>query len=295
LYGDEIGTPFQPLFYLNLLSPMRPPAMGDILVPPSQNGWWIVHDAGLLLTLLFVFLVGVGIVRAGREWRNPHVLVLFWIPSYILMFYLSGMRSSHWYYVPLFPVLFASFAYGSAWLIRSLSGDLRSRRTIFLAPAIGAVVLVYAALLVGGINDTYDQISRDPFGSRAFQNDRHHMLAKVIREDMRHRGLEQADVIAFEVGYLGYYVPGRVFDILGLVSPDVVKKGGFRKDPLYILRHYKPEYAAITVAKRNPATGPVAQSKLFRNNYEVIYSRPRHGSPGPYKIFVRSSEVSGES
>jgi hypothetical protein len=288
LYGEEIGHPFQPLLYLDFLNPIRSPG-GVPFGFRSEVGLWVFY-AGLLVAGLFILVAGVGVVRAAYQWRNPWALVLLWIPFYVTMFYVSGMRSARWYYVPLFPVLYFSFVYGARWLVERLPRGSHSHRSAFFMPAASVILLVYGALLISGMSETYHRISSDPFGERAFQTDRHHVLAKVIRRDMQDQGLERTSVMAFEVGYIGYYVPGRVHDILGLVSPDVVKKGGFRKNPLYILEHHKPRYAAITVTKRNPATGPIARSEEFQDNYKVIYTRVKEGAPTPYKVFRRTNE-----
>src|SRR6185295_12951955 len=84
-------------------------------------------------------------------------------------------------------------------------------------PRARAVVL--AALVAVNAAGTVRLLRKDPLDRDTRWNEEKHQLAGAVRADMARRGLARAHLLAFEVGYLGYAVPGRVDDLLGIVTP----------------------------------------------------------------------------
>lgn len=155
-------------------------------------------------TFLSVFAV-VGMLRllAARAWGAWPLL--FSALGYLTVFTVAKAPGSVWYYAPLAPAIVLCSAYGVAgpWPFRS-----RSVRWI------GAVSLVVAAALTTNtVFAMQHGVAKDGVESaRAAVTDR-------ILRDMSERHRAATSVLSFEVGYLGYRIPGKVIDLLGVVTP----------------------------------------------------------------------------
>jgi hypothetical protein len=258
---------------------------------PLYLKWFALGEStsGYATTVVLFLGATLGVLRASINWRNPVYLVFLWVPAYVGMFTLSKMPDSPWYYVPVVPVIYAAFFYGAAYLFRlprgSGQGLQRARFLLHWLVALGVASVVFSVILFNAYT-SLGQIARDPFGAQWYRTDVRHRAAEAILADMETRGIKKTSVMAFEVGYIGYMVPGVVHDILGLTSREVVENGG-AKNPFYILDNYEPEYAAMTDQNLYPPTGPIHQSFRFQSNYQEILAMPRADTGDTYKVFRR--------
>jgi hypothetical protein len=131
------------------------------------------------------------------------------------------------------------------------------------------------------------RIARDPLGELRYEGDERRRLCRKILADIDRRHLAEVDTVAFEVGILGYRLPGRVHDILGLVSPEVLEHGG-AKNPLYLIHEYEPEYVVICDSPSYPPTGPIIRSEEFQSTYHPMVVQPRPFDQN-YVVFKRSA------
>jgi len=92
-------------------------------------------------------------------------------------------------------------------------------------------------------------------------------------------------VLAFEVGYLGYAVPGRVDDLLGIVSPGLQPclRGD---DPEPVLAALHPDYVVIVDNEHYVGTGCIQRSVYLRQELAPHFALPRPGN-GRYVVYAR--------
>ena len=91
---------------------------------------------------------------------------------------------------------------------------------------------------------------------------------------MRRKGLGTASIVAAEVGALGYFIPGEVHDILGLVSSDLLGSSSSER-ALFMMDRYDPDYVVITDENQYAPTGIVHQSRALQERYEPIHTVSR--------------------
>lgn len=269
LFDSSVSGLFYPMFYWDIFLTSQ-----DLIV--------------LILTFAFLLVAGIGIVKAILHWRDARNLVFIWIITYVAMFALWHMPHSPWYYAPVIPVIYVAFVFGAKWVYSLTVNFIQSSGTYSMPSAMLVAQMILIVLIVQFIftaQASYQQIEADRFGEHVYKNEERRVLGEVVLNDMTVRNITNTSLMAFEVGYLGYNIPGEVHDILGLVSPDVVKNGGM-KNPTYILDKYKPEYAVIVDAYGYPPTAPIYQSFEFQSNYKELFSLPRSFGHN-YKVFRR--------
>jgi hypothetical protein len=169
---------------------------------------------------------------------------------------------SPWYYAPLVPALFAAAA--AAVL-------LPGRRRWPLAPFRAALL---AAFVVVNAFDTARLLRDDPLGRRTLWNADRRELAAAVRNDMERHGTTRSHVLAFEVGYLGYAVPGRVDDLLGIVSPGLQPclQG---EDGEAVLARLRPDYVVLVDNPHYLGTGCIQRSASLARDFAPIHSLTR--------------------
>ena len=163
---------------------------------------------GLYVPLTLLAVVGsLTTTRASPFWR----LFAIWAWSYVAaMTARNAFTHFPWYFVPLLPVYIGSAARAlEQFVVRfeSFAGVLRmpAARTAFAA-FLGIALLsrmpqlgVYLNTKAAGREDLYASVATE-----------------LAREDPR------CTVAATEIGSIGYHYPGRILDLVGLVSPEVL-------------------------------------------------------------------------
>jgi hypothetical protein len=220
-------------------------------------------------------LLGLGRAMASSEMRR-HLLVR-WPLLAAGSFMVGRAPDSPWYYAPLVPVLLAAYAYG----LGASAGHARWRLPVMAGRALLTVTI--AAAILG----TATKIHADPFGRGHRWNEERRRLAQVVLDDMARRTVPRADILAFEVGYLGFAVPGRVIDMLGIVTPGFAPcLQGENGDA--VLRRLAPDYVVIVDLKAYLATGCLYQAVVRSGRYDAIATLPRSWGHN-YLVFARSS------
>ena len=271
LFDSSVSGLFDPLFYWKIF-----------IVNP--NG------IGSIFTFLFVIIIVIGILKAIWQWKDASNLVFIWAFLCIVIFTLLHAPNSPWYYAPVIPVIYALFLLGANLVHDSAVKFMQSHNKYYMPLAIliaQIVLIIFIVQFVFTVQASYQQIKTDPFGEHVYENEERRFLSQVVLNDMAKRNITNTTVMAFEVGFLGYNIPGQVHDILGLVSPNVIKYGG-KKNPMYILDTYEPEYVVIVDAFLYPPTAPIYQSFVFQSNYNELYSLPRSFGHN-YKVFRRNT------
>jgi hypothetical protein len=226
---------------------------------PAAFGFLLVQYAGSFETIVLLAGAGLGICRAllSRD-RRDHVLFL-WGGVYLVAFTVGRAPDSPWYYAPLVPIMFASLAYG-------LEGAAScvGRRVRFGGPIVLALTFGFVAFLA---------VPADWVGERDPDNEKRQLVSAVL-SDMERRDMDSARILAFEVGYIAYTVPGRVYDLLGLVTP------GFQpcltgEDGNGVLRRLQPDYVLVIDEGQFLATGCIHRSAVLAGEFRTILTLPR--------------------
>jgi hypothetical protein len=119
------------------------------------------------------------------------------------------------------------------------------------------------------VSTTAGRIIADPLGEGFAASDERRSRVELVHRDMRRRSALTATILAAEVGVAGYYIPGKVSDLLGLVSPDVPVQWAKTQVP-ELLDMYRPDYVLMTDENQYRPTGFVHQSRAFQERYDQI-------------------------
>lgn len=154
-------------------------------------------------------LVGfLTLVRSGAAfWRMWSV----WAWSYLAaMTAANGFTHFPWYFVPLLPIYTAAATLGVERLITS-AGSVK--RIVDAPVARTAFATLLVAVLLSRMPTLRNYLDSTASG-------RETLYASVATELA---GIDpHCTVAATEIGTIGYYYPGRVLDLVGLVSPEVL-------------------------------------------------------------------------
>ncbi|MEZ9699197.1 hypothetical protein AB4455_15435 [Vibrio sp. 10N.261.46.E12] len=235
------------------------------------------HDHPILSgTLLILFLVGFTFSIFNIKQRGS--LVFLWSVFYVLMFQFKGMPHSPWYYAPIIPVFYALVYYTSIKLLSFSFGKIVAKQSMKNKLYFASTVVLLVCCLFSAYIEVKNNVNRfesDFLGANTYLNEERRVMSDVILSDMNDSGMTEASVYAFEVGYLGYEIPGKVYDILGLVTPEVVDNGGYRNYSVELLEKYKPDYVVIVDTPYYLPVTKVLTSKSFLIGYEPIFTLPR--------------------
>jgi hypothetical protein len=159
-----------------------------------------------------------------------------------------------WYYAPLAPalILFSAFGIAGPWPFRTR-----------LVKWIGAAALTTAALLTTQSAFAV-QRGKPVKGVEAPRAE----VADSILRDMSVRRRSTASVLAFEVGYLGYTIPGKVIDLLGVVTPGL-QPCFSREDGSEELERLSPDYVVV-IDQPYVGTRCIAGARALRSEYVLL-------------------------
>ena len=242
-----------------------------------------------LITTAFFALTGVGILQFLKRWREPASLLVLWAPGSIILYFIQGLPPHPWYYAPPIPVFYLACIFGAHYIYKCGFGGFNALKSnLSLVKSICALLPILLVLTMWSfeVSKIGPGLKNNPYGLLSYQTETRRVFSEVIIKDMKSRGLKQVNLLAFEVGFLGYFVPGITHDLLGLVSPEVVKNGGF-KNSGFLLDKYQPEYVVIMDTNRYLPTGHINQKYKFQSNYEAIFETDGYGD-GKYKVFRRN-------
>ncbi|HXT51257.1 MAG TPA: hypothetical protein VN811_09470 [Thermoanaerobaculia bacterium] len=220
----------------------------------------LAPHAGVPYTYVLLTLAAAGGLLALAVPR--HALLFAWTELALVAFIAGHAPNSPWYYAPLVPGLFAAAA-----AVVVLAGRRR-----WPLPALRAALL--AALVAVNAFGTARLLRDDFLGRQTIWNGEKRELAAAVRADMARRGTKRAHVLAFEVGYLGYVVPGRVDDLLGIVSPGLQPclRG---EDGEAVLTKLRPDYVVLVDNPHYLGTGCIQRTAALARDYVPIHSLTR--------------------
>ncbi|MGB2713352.1 MAG: hypothetical protein WBC51_04175 [Vicinamibacterales bacterium] len=175
----------------------------------SLENLYAYFFSGIYVWLSVLALVGfVTLIRSGAEFWG---IWSIWAWSYLAsMTIANGFTHFPWYFVPLLPIYTAAATLGVERLI-ARAGSVKRIMDAPLARAAFATFVV--AVLLSRMPTLRNYLDSTASG-------RETLYASVATE------LAAIDphctVAATEIGTIGYYYPGRLLDLVGLVSPEVL-------------------------------------------------------------------------
>jgi hypothetical protein len=134
-------------------------------------------------------------------------------------------------------------------------------------------------------------VQADPLGTEHRANAHLYRFALAVRADSERHGIKDPDVLAMEVGWLGYYSGGKVHDMLGLVSPEITETPNERKNVSKMFQHRYPDYIVAPAWPDHPTLIPVLGTKRFQRYYKPVCAIQIFdpGTP-PYAMFAKQDE-----
>jgi hypothetical protein len=207
---------------------------------------------GLYLPLTLFAATGcIAVIRSGTIfWR----IWLAWASLYLVaMTAANAFTHFPWYFVPLLPVYVAAAAIGC----EALCSRVGWFKRVMAVPAFRAACAAsLAALLLARMPALKRYLDSTARGREALYTEIATELAAID---------PTCTVAATEIGTLGYYYPGRVLDLVGLVSPEVVGR------PTDVV--LAESEARWVVSYDTHLDRRVAESRQFANLFERRYSR----------------------
>ncbi len=205
-----------------------------------------------------VFAIAGAVVllrRTGRSFGAP----LAWLLIYVTAFAITGAFSHFpWYFTPILPIYFACAAAGVEWAgVTAIGAPRLSRIAVPLA-------LVGAAVLASRLPPHRAQLDR-------WMQGRERLYERVARERLADPACTLA---ATEVGAFGYFFEGRILDLVGLVSPEVIGR-----PVVEVLSNQRPCWVATYSDHIDPA---VLVDRDFRAQYDLAFTQ----SLGPARTFL---------
>ncbi len=159
----------------------------------------------------YLALSAAAAAGAAILWTRAHAsarLVLSWAVVYTAVFTATNAFSQFpWYFVPLFPIYFAAAATCGGALIE------RGRWTV---TALAGPALMTALLILGA----WHLRGHESF-LRGLAAGREQLYARAASR-IGAEATPTTVIAATEIGTIGYFYPGPVLDLMGLVSPEAV-------------------------------------------------------------------------
>jgi hypothetical protein len=247
-------------------------------LPRQQKlfNFFIGPPAALLLTAL----AATGTVRIirCRRWRLAPALI--WFVLYMAAFLLSRVLLFNWYLVPPFPVFELLAAIGAAFVARRATRLMsRAARRVLaytlVTATVAAVTLSMAHTL--GRSQAIEENARKPIG--LWLKDNSHPGERILLEP---------------IGYIGYYSQRPVIDVIGLVSPQVLRFYSATATSPWLAQivAFTPEWCVFRPTElREIERSAAANGYDWKSNYALVhtwaYAREKSEQPLVFYAFRR--------
>ncbi len=186
----------------------------------SPSGNWLAEAIQLIVALGTTIALAIGWIGLFRSKRSLAPTVVFPI-LYLASFSVANRMIFTWYLVPLVPFYLLGIMTGLRSLASRAEPGLSGLFKITDRPgsvrgyasfAVVATVLVVASIAETSRNQA---VLHEALGQRE-------RVYQQIATDLAPQVGEQVTIASPEIGALGYFSPGRILDLTGLVSPVAV-------------------------------------------------------------------------
>jgi len=183
--------------------------------------------------LLLTVAAGIGLRRLFQLKMGAFAPAVAWFLLYFAGFLLSRVLVFEWYLVPPFPVFEMLAAIGIIRCGEFVAGRLPQSYHLPVTVAIASVAALAPALSLAAVlrrSQRIEDTVRKPIGL---------WLNANARPDDR--------ILLEPIGYIGYYSHRRIIDVIGLVSPQVLRfySPSIASPWLAQVRYFKPEWCVF--------------------------------------------------
>ncbi len=233
---------------------------------------------GLHMTIvgnvLFVGLSMLGLI--GAPWKRLLLIGHLLIGPLLYFGFFIFTRSSHpfftWYYLPVMPFILIASCFGLQ--------ELSVRLKLYRWRTVGWIFLALFCGIVAYRNFAVDKIYLKFRKSHQEREGLYQQAAMYIAG----ASLPTANVMIEEVGTVGYYLPRHIYDLCGIISPEVLKHG--LDGPAKFKEIFSPDWIIFS-------SDSLAESPQFisRNEYLLRLSLPHFNHNKFLQIWSKSSSL----
>lgn len=255
--------------------------------------WFVVFDPAYMIISFIpavITLVIFWFVAQGKPFRLYSYAVLIYLAIYAVKVNLAFQWYLCWF--ALVSVITVPLVVQRTWF---------SKKQVFIRKPFGAILCFYVLLVLiteqGVRNEKGFACVSFPWTA---ESDRVLQYRKTL-DDLREKGEAGPDttIATPEIGMVGYRHDGKILDLVGLVSPEVIKYGPpplERRRRMFeflqvnpdIVKDMKPDYVLVLDAWSEN----LRRDDFFCQNYEEINFRPNKfwGSTGVFVYKLKKSQ-----
>jgi hypothetical protein len=157
-------------------------------------------------------------------WLLPHLRPVFvWAAAYVLFMAVGHAPSQYWYHQPLFPaqcIAVAAFVYALAtWVVKQPFVTRVVSKPAIVSAAIALLLLTLLGAERFQLKAQY-MMSMARIAPGTLQYGHYRQAAEWIKQ----RAAPGDEVATPEIGYVGYFSGALIYDCVGLVSPQALRK-----------------------------------------------------------------------
>jgi hypothetical protein len=207
--------------------------------------------------LLVVAALGLGIVTWKGRWRHPMVHALgLWVVGHEVIYRMIGVWFAPWYHVYFWHAVLVLFTLGALGIARSIGERLGDSSDTVVAVVL---VLLLAGVLVPSLGFVTENWRQPP--DPRFRL--YYEVAKFVQDHVD----PGSEVLAMEIGVLGYFGERRILDLGALVSPRFTE-AKFTDSRPQLVAELQPTW--IVAGRPDPLMSEVLAEEGIRGHYEEM-------------------------
>jgi hypothetical protein len=218
---------------------------------------FLLQSVKPLLTILALF--GIFAILRTSDFKLLRLPLGWWGLYSLLFVWMGAFHLFPWYYIPLLPFYFLFAVVGLVALAKPFARALKTAAAHRLARSgvIAAAVVAAIGLLVLAL------VHRQTLAET--QLDRERLYQELATRYLNN--LTPRDQVATkEIGTLGYFCDCQLYDLAGLVTPEVIKQPEMK-----LLQETRPAYIIVYNNLLRPET---LSSDWLKQNYDTLEQRP---------------------
>jgi len=210
-----------------------------------------------ILTVLAA--LGIFTILRGQAYKFLRLPLAWWLLYCVAFISQGAFHLFPWYYIPLLPFYFMFAATGLIGLSKPLAQFVQTGRGRLLARGgvgILAGLAIYGLFALVGNNKT--ELAESQSGRE--------VLYREVASRLRPQLGPNEQIATKEIGTIGYFCRCQIYDLAGLVTPEVLKQ-----PELTLLQKTRPAFILTYNNLLKPAT---LESEWLHQNYEKAEVHP---------------------
>lgn len=206
-----------------------------------------IGRSSLWLLVIVYFFIGLFSTLSTRKFHGGYSIIAIYAGVYFIIASLIA-GSFPWYYAPLIPLLAIFAATGTVFLSRlphvvNLKLDLpaKQKTSSFLEICFAAIVI--SIQLIFWYKDAISYRNQ-PFDHRF-------KAYTQVSVWLNRHALKEQSIAALEIGYIGYQTNMKIFDLYGLITPEILPwvAEGSEAGLQHSLILFSPDYVLLPIDK----------------------------------------------